>query len=292
MAFDAEEARRARYREVIQTFCLLDDVFMTAVFQDSLPCVDLVLQIILNRPNLHATRVVTQDTMKNLQGHDVRLDIHAFADGQEFNIEIQRASQGAAPRRARYHSSIMDANALAERTAYEKLPESYVIFITETDVLGCGQPLYLIRRIIEGIQKPFEDGSHIVYVNSAVMDTSTPLGQLMHDFHCTRPEDMYYEVLAERTGYFKNYEGGATKMNAALETLFREMAATEIAAAKEKAFSEGVERGMERGMERGTERAYLSSIRKMMENFKLTAENAMDVLAIPKSEWGHYKALL
>ncbi len=288
MAFDSEEARRARYREVIQTFCLLDDVFMTAVFQDSLPCVDLVLQIILNRPNLHATRVITQDTMKNLQGHDVRLDIHAFADGQEFNIEIQRERKGAAPRRARYHSSIMDANALPECTPYEKLPESYVIFITETDVLGFGQPLYLIRRMIEGVHAPFEDGSHILYVNSATMDTNTPLGQLMHDFRCTRPEDMYYEVLAERVGYFKQQEGGGTQMNAALESLFRDMAAAEVAEAKETGFTEG----MERGMEQGEERAYLFSIRKMMENFKLTEEKAMDVLAIPKSEWGRYKAML
>ena len=81
---DTEEARRARYREIIQSLTLMDDIFMTAVFQDSLPCVDLVLQIILDRPNLRATRVVTQDTLKNLHGHDLRLDIHAFADGQEF----------------------------------------------------------------------------------------------------------------------------------------------------------------------------------------------------------------
>ena len=68
MAFDTEEARRARYREIVQSFTLMDDVFMTAVFQDSLPCVDLVLQIILNRPNIRAASVVTQDTIKNLHG--------------------------------------------------------------------------------------------------------------------------------------------------------------------------------------------------------------------------------
>ncbi len=106
----------------------MDDIFMTTVFQNSLPCVDLVLQIILEKPNLRATRVVTQGTLKNLHGHDVRLDIHAFADGQEFNIEIQRAKRGAEPRRARYHSSMMDANVLPEGTDYKKLPESYVIF--------------------------------------------------------------------------------------------------------------------------------------------------------------------
>ncbi len=45
---DTEDVRRARYREIIQSLTLMDDVFMTAVFQDSLPCVDLVLQILSN----------------------------------------------------------------------------------------------------------------------------------------------------------------------------------------------------------------------------------------------------
>ena len=200
---DTEDARRARYREIIQSLTLMDDIFMTAVFQDSLPCVDLVLQIILEKPNLRATRVVTQDTLKNLHGHDLRLDIHAFADGQEFNIEIQRAKKGAEPRRARYHSSMMDANALPEGADYVKLPESYVIFITETDVLGMGQPLYVIERVIRGGGRRFDDGTHIIYVNASMADTTTPLGRLMHDFQWVRPEEMYYPVLAERAEHLR-----------------------------------------------------------------------------------------
>lgn len=249
---------------------------MTAVFQDSLPCVDLVLQIILDRPNLRATRVVTQHTMKNLHGHDVRLDIHAFADGQEFNIEIQRAKKGAAPRRARYHSSIMDSNALPEGADYEKLPESYVIFITETDVLGKGKPLYEIERVIKGDGDSFNDGAHIVYVNSAIADTETPLGRLMHDFRCARPEEMYYDVLAERTGRFKTSEEGAISMKSAWEQFKEELRAEERA----------------EGIEIGEEKAYISSIRAVMANFQLTAEKAMDMLSIPKTKQGHYKAML
>ena len=267
-----EEARRARYQEIIQSFTLLDDVFMTAVFQDSLPCVDLVLQIILDRPNLHATSVVTQDTLKNLHGHDVRLDIHAFADGQEFNIEIQRAKKGAEPRRARYHSSIMDANALPESTDYKKLPESYVIFITETDVLGEGLPLYEIQRTIKGSHRNFDDGSHIVYVNSSIVDTNTPLGKLMHDFRCAQPEEMYYDVLAERAGAFKNTEEGVIEMSSKWEQFVKEVSAE--------------------AMERGREKERLSSIRTLMTTTQLTAEKVMDMLAIPKTKQGYYKAML
>ena len=280
MAFDTEEARRARYREIVQSFTLMDDVFMTAVFQDSLPCVDLVLQIILNRPNIRAASVVTQDTIKNLHGHDVRLDIHAFADGQEFNIEIQRAKKGATPRRARYHSSIMDANALPESADYEKLPESYVIFITETDVLGKGRPIYVIRRMIEDDGAVFDDGSHIIYVNSSIADTSTPLGQLMHDFRCANPDEMYYDILAERAGRFKQIEKGESGMKSMWEEF------------KEELIEEATEEGMARGMEQGIEKTRLTSIRGLMDKLSLTAEKAMDVLSIPQSEWGRYKAML
>ena len=279
MAFDTEEARHERYREIIQSFTLMDDIFMTAVFQDSLPCVDLVLQIILDRPNLRATRLVTQDTLKNLHGHDLRLDIHAFADGQEFNIEIQRAKKGAEPRRARYHSSMMDANALPEGTDYAKLPESYVIFITETDVLGVGQPLYVIERVIRG-GGCFDDGTHIIYVNASMADTTTPLGRLMHDFQCVRPEEMYYPVLAERAGAFKNMEKGEIFMSSKWEQFIEEVRAEER------------ERAMAQGMAQGRETERLSSIRALMRTAQLTAEKAMDMLAIPKAKQEHYKALL
>ena len=276
MALNTEEARRALYREIVQSLTLMDDIFMTAVFQNSLPCVDLVLQIILEKPNLRTTSVVTQDTLKNLHGHDVRLDIHAFADGQEFNIEIQRAKRGAEPRRARYHSSMMDANALPEGMDYKKLPESYVIFITEADVLGKGKPLYLIGRTIEGDGESFGDGSHIVYINGSMVDTETPLGRLMHDFQCVQPEEMYYPVLAERAGMFKNTEKGEIYMSSKWEQFVQEIS------------KEAMERGMKEGME--TERLF--SIRRMMEKLSVTAEKAMDVLAIPQSEWSRYKAML
>lgn len=47
MRWDEQEERRRRFLEILAGFRLLDDDFMTAVFQGSLPCVDLLLQIVL-----------------------------------------------------------------------------------------------------------------------------------------------------------------------------------------------------------------------------------------------------
>lgn len=275
------EAVWKKFEDAVASFCLLDDPFMTVVFQDSLACVDLVIQIILGNPNLHATKVVTQDTLKNLHGHSVRLDIHAIADGQEFNIEIQRAAVGAARRRARYNSSIIDAAALSAGEDYERLPETYVIFITETDVLGRELPIYHVQRTIRETQETFDDGSHIIYVNSSVMD-DTPLGRLMHDFRCKRVEEMHYDVLKERAERFKDEAKGVVKMSS--NPLWDEFV---------RAYDEEMrDKVSEKVRKEVSEKERVFSIKNLMKNLKLSAEKAMEALAIPESEWARYKALL
>jgi len=74
------------------------------------------------------------------------MDIHAIdANNKEYDVEIQRADSGAKPKRARYNSSLMDANALNKEEEYDKLKETYVIFITEKDVLKGNFPIYHYR---------------------------------------------------------------------------------------------------------------------------------------------------
>lgn len=51
--------------------------------------------------------------------------------GRVYNIEIQRSDSGADVKRARYNSSLIDANVTEPGESYEKLNETYVIFITE-----------------------------------------------------------------------------------------------------------------------------------------------------------------
>ena len=162
--------------------------------------------------------------MKNLQGRSARLDIFAVdSSGAVFNIEVQRSDKGAIPKRARYHSSLIDANITEPGEKYEKLAESFVIFITENDIMGAGLPLYHVNRFVEETGNAFEDDAHIIYVNSQIQDETT-LGRLMHDFSCTDPSDMYYKVLADRVFYFKKEEEGVLAMCRMLEEMRNETA--------------------------------------------------------------------
>ena len=189
--------------ERIKRFRLLDDTFFTVCFEGDGACTELVLRILLGRDDLKVLENKTQFSVKNLYGHSVVLDVLATdSTGQTYNIEVQRADKGASPRRARYNSSLLDGHILVEGDAYDGLPETYVIFITENDVLGKGLPLYRIERMIVGTDNEFGDGSHILYVDASHTDESA-VGRLMHDFRCAEPEQMHYAVLAERVRYFK-----------------------------------------------------------------------------------------
>ncbi len=223
-----EEEREKQHQEDLQRirgFRLIDDDFMNACFDGYVEGAELLLRIILNKPDIVVKKVTTQKVMKNLQGRDVWLDIDANdAAGKEYDIEVQRADKGAGFKRARYHSSILDAHLLKPSDDFNKLPETYVIFITENDVIGDDMPIYTIERQIINTGKPFNDGTHIIYVNGDNKDASTELGKLMHDFFCTDAEDMNYKELAEKVRYFKEDEEGVKSMCKVLEDMRNETA--------------------------------------------------------------------
>lgn len=207
--------------ERLRNFRLLDDDFMSKVFEDT-ACAQFLLQIILQCKDLKVRHVHVQHEVNNLQGRSITLDIFAVDSLENiYNIEVQRSDKGASRKRARYNSSLLDANITDPGDDYENLNDTYVIFITENDVLKEGIPIYHIHRSIEETGKDFEDGSHMIYVNSKIQD-ETELGKLMHDFWCTDADDMHYEILAERVRYFKKEEEGVRTMCKAMEDMRNE----------------------------------------------------------------------
>ena len=177
------------------------------------------MRIVLEKPDLKVLDVRTQVFVENLLDRSVRLDILATdSTGAKLNVEVQRSDKGAGRKRARYNSSMMDANLLKKGEDFDKLPETWVIFITENDVMGKGLLLYPIERCFLGTGERFEDGSHILYVNGAYR-SDTPIGKLMHDFSCTDAADMYYGILADRVRFFKESKEGIKIMCRAMEDM-------------------------------------------------------------------------
>ena len=246
------EARYERYKGVIKNFTLMSDIFMRNVFKQR-ECLEYVLQVIMEKPDLRVIDQVIQKDYKNLQGRSAIMDcIARDSEDKQFNVEIQQDNEGASPKRARYHSGLMDMNTLNPGQDFDELPESYVVFITRDDILGYGLPIYHINKKIEELNKNFQDEAHIIYVNSRKQE-DTELGRLMHDLHCKNADEMHSPVLAKRVHELKDTRKG-------VELMCHEM---------EKIYSEGMENGEKRGELKAKKETALSMAEEGMDIKKI-----------------------
>lgn len=105
----------------------------------------------------------------------------------------------------------------------------------------------------------FNDGSYILYINGAYRGDDE-IGNLMHDFSCSDPDDMINKELADRTRYFKETEEEVEAVCKVMEDMREE-------AKKEEHID-----------------TTLNNIKNLMETLKLSVDQAMDALKIPMSE--------
>ena len=254
-----------KYLEVLQKLRLIDDVLFSACFDDNPEDVQYILRIILDKPDLNVLKVQTQKSVENLYGRSVRFDVFASdSTGKLYNIEVQRADSGAIPARARYNSAMLDFHELQKSRDFKELPESFVIFITENDVLGGNEKIYHIDRTIQETYQPFADSTHIIYVNGSFKgEVGEPLDDLIHDFFCENPADMRHKQLADRVKFLKTNEG-VIEMRSAIDEL----------------------------QEETKKQTKLTDIRNLMETLQLTVQQAMDALKISPELQAELKPLV
>ena len=249
----------------LQNFRPIDDTFMRVLFRDNLPLAEFVLQIILEKEDLHLIKEETQKDLVRLAGaRGLCLDVHGVdGQNQQYNLEVQREDSGANPEQARYHASALDVENLDSRQDHRELPTTYIIFITENDIWDGGQALYPIDRINTTTGKTFDNRQHILYVNASYKGDD-PLGWLMHDFLCSDPDDMKTKILADRARYLKKDPKGVETMCKAMEEM-----------------REDVE-----------QRTKLAVVKLLMKKLQYTSQQAMDLLEIPLNEQAKYIAKL
>ena len=262
-AENQKELQKRETLEAIRKLNLLDDNLMTLVFDRNIEAAELLLDVILQRNDLKVLEVIAQREYKNPMpgGRSITIDIYAKdGDDKIYDIEVQRASAGADVHRARFHSSMIDTKMLKAGQEFKEIHDSYVIFITASDIMGAGCSLYHIDRVVKETGTYFGDGSHIIYVNGGYKDDSDPVGRLMHDFRCLSSVDMFYPVLAKQVNFFKETEGGQDIMCQVFEDLAEKRADEKVLDEKAKL------------------------VKNLMETMKLTAEQAMEAMKIPETD--------
>ena len=70
----------------------------------------------------------------------------------------------------------------------------------------------------------FDDGEHIIYVNGAYNDPgdTSDLAKLIHDFRCSKGEDMLLAPFADKTRFFKETQEGVERMCKVMEEMMEE----------------------------------------------------------------------
>ena len=217
---EEERFEREKNLQIIRGYRPIDDDFMRELFRDDIPLTEYVLRIITGINDLKIIKSETQFDLHGLSGsRSLRLDVLGTdSKGKKINLEVQRADAGAAAKRVRYHSSALDIEFLKSGEDFSKLPETYVIFITENDVKGKGKVIYQYEwREEDGTA--LDDGAHIIYVNAAYdkKDDTSELAKLMHDFRCSQSKDMLTKPLADKTRKLKETPEGVDTMCKAIE---------------------------------------------------------------------------
>lgn len=215
------EEQHQKDLEMLANFRPLDDTFMRELFRNNLELSQFMLRIAIDKPDLILTKEETQYDLQHLFGsRSITLDLFGVdSEGKQYAFEVQKQDGGADPHRARYHSAAMDVDNLKVREDFENLPDTYVIFITENDVFKEGCPIYRIERINTVTGKPFNDGEHIIYINGAYenKDDTSDLAKMIHDFRCSKANEMLLKPFADRTRFLKETSKGVESMCKAME---------------------------------------------------------------------------
>ena len=260
---DPEIIERA-YRHRIEQACLMDDRFYRTCMPEQSEAIELILQLILDQPDLKIIDLSIQDDIMNEPRRNICIDTFARNEktGEMYDIEIQKTNDNIR-KRARYHASILDARkGLKHGEDFKDLKDSIVIFICSDDILKKEKAIYRITRKTED-NIPFEDGSMIIILNCSFKGEH-PLKELIEDLNQNDTDKMHYKELARVVKAGKGKFREEKTMD-----VFDEVYEFGIEKGIQKGIEQGIEKGIEQGIEKGSLDSKLETARKMLSGGKI-----------------------
>lgn len=217
-----KRSSHSRTMEFVQKLRPIDNAFFPVLGQDP-GVMEEILRVILNDNTLTVERVIAEYTLPNLSGRGVRLDSFCeTGDGHRINVEVQKADDDDHIRRCRYNAAGMTWKEAEKGTRFKDLPDVCVVYITEHDFLHGGHTVYHVDKILRENGSLIDDGSSVIYVNTAVNDGSA-ISDLMRCFMQKTVNDPRFPRLSERVHQYKNTEKGAAEMCEELERYIDEI---------------------------------------------------------------------
>ena len=148
---EKEKKRREKLlRKKIQKFRLLDDEFMSKVFEDDIDLTQFMLNIIMQRKDLAVLEAKGQVQIKNLQGRSVRLDIKATdKDGKRTYRSTPKDCKNCPCR------GLCGANEKGQKIHTTHIWQEYLDLVEGLRKTERGRQIYAMRK--ETIERVFAD---------------------------------------------------------------------------------------------------------------------------------------
>lgn len=156
-------------RKALKELNLCDDFLFDVVTEDLNSCKD-ILEMILGWDIKEIRHKEGQKVVHNLPGkRGIRMDFFVEdAEGQIFNVEMQKENRGNIPKRTRYYQALVDSPMLRSGArGFDELKPIYIIVICDFDLYGRGLYEYDFSSMCKQIPElEMGDDSHKIILNT------------------------------------------------------------------------------------------------------------------------------
>lgn len=154
-------------RKTLQQLTLKDNFMFGAVMLEEDNC-RRFLELSLGIQISHLEISKEKSIVYHPEYKGIRLDVYAKDEqNTRYNVEMQVAKKTALNKRSRYYHSQIDMEILAKGKKYDKLPDTYVIFICDFDPFEEGKYCYTFaNRCFENNKLLLEDGCCTMFLST------------------------------------------------------------------------------------------------------------------------------
>ena len=235
-------SNREKIRKEAMKLNPIDDIMFRKMAENIDFCQE-ILQVILDDSKLVVLETMPQWNGTNLQGRSVILDAKCISsDGEQINIEVQRADDDDHQRRVRYNGAILTTNITEPGTKFKNVPNVTIVYISKFDIYKGSRPLYHVDRVVRETNEVVDNGFKEIYVNSKINDGSD-IADLMQIFVNDDKYDNKFPVTSKTKKLFKETKGGIRTMCEIMERI----AAEERREGKLEGILEGKQQGILEG---------------------------------------------
>ena len=249
-----------KVQAIVQQLNIIDDTLFQKMAEDPDFCEEVISTVLEQK--VIVKNVTPQNSVKNPQGRSIVLDaLCELENGEECNVEVQKANDDDHQKRVRYNTSCITANITEPGAKFKNVPDVIAIYISKFDMFQSEKTVYHIDRVVRETGEVQDNGLQEIYVNTKI-DDGTDIAELMHIF---TDGDAYnfekFPNVSKRKKQFKESKGGNEDMCDLVENYAKERAEAAAKEAAEKATKEATEKATKEATEKA-----ICSAKKLFEN--------------------------